>query len=80
MSYVVLILLLALSAYAIERNHRRQARPSYTGSGPGEDRDLTRVRTELAAQAGRATSRGAARSGSIFAGRVSSSSARLAAH
>ncbi|MGA6166812.1 hypothetical protein [Amycolatopsis magusensis] len=78
MSYFVLILLLALSVYAIERNHRRQTRPSYTGSGR-EDRDLARVRTELRAQAGRA-SRGAARSGAMTSGRVSSSPARLAAH
>ncbi|SFJ81903.1 hypothetical protein SAMN05421835_10931 [Amycolatopsis sacchari] len=48
MTNVILFLaILALLAYAIERNHRRQRPARVNGSSPHEDRDLTRITEDL---------------------------------
>ena len=44
------ILLMALSVYGLNRNHRRQASPRMTGSFDVEDRDELRIRAEVAAR------------------------------
>lgn len=56
---VVVLVLLALVAYGLERNHRREPYPRsrMMGGAPVEDRDVERIRAELRAVADRAETR-----------------------
>jgi len=50
---IVVLILIALVVWGLDRNHRRQSPPRLGGGGDVENRDAVRVSAELAARSRR---------------------------